>query len=171
MKVLVVIDMQVDFITGSLANEEGQKIVQNVKNKIDEYIENHNTVVFTQDTHPANYLQTQEGRNLPVEHCIKGNEGWNIVPQLRYPQCKSFEKPTFGSIEMAQYTASLSNIEEIEIVGVCTDICVISNAMILKAAMPEIPIRVDANCCAGTTIENHDNALKAMAMCQIDIKH
>lgn len=162
--------MQVDFITGSLANAEGQKIVKNIKDKIDDYLSHGQMVVFTQDTHPANYLKTQEGRKLPVEHCIKGTEGWKIISELRYPECKTFEKPTFGSLEAAQYISTIKDIEEIEIVGVCTDICVISNAMILKAQMPEVAIRVDASCCAGTTIENHNNALMAMAMCQIEIE-
>ena len=169
MKILVVIDMQVDFITGSLANKEGEKIVGKIKDKIDNYISNGDEVIFTQDTHPENYLNSQEGKKLPVEHCIRGTEGWRIVSQLRYNECIIFEKPTFGSLELAKYLSTLEDVEEIEFVGVCTDICVISNAMIVKAAMPEVTIKVDSSCCAGTTVENHENALKAMSMCQIDI--
>lgn len=169
MKILVVIDMQVDFITGSLANKEGEKIVGKIKEKIENYKNSGNEVIFTQDTHPENYLKTQEGKKLPIEHCIRGTEGWRIVPELRYNECIIFEKPTFGSVELAKYLSTLEDVEEIEFVGVCTDICVISNVIIVKAKMPEVPIKVDSTCCAGTTIENHENALKAMSMCQIDI--
>ena len=169
MKVLIVIDMQVDFITGSLANKDGENIIPQLKKEIDKYLNDGQTVIFTKDTHCKEYLQTQEGKKLPVEHCIKGTKGWEIVPELHYPDCLIFEKPSFGSLNLSKYISEIKDVEDIELTGVCTDICVISNAMILKAQLPETPINVKASCCAGTTAENHQNALKAMDMCQINI--
>jgi len=169
MKVLVVIDMQNDFIDGVLGTEEAVKIVDAVKAKIDKYLAAGDKVIYTQDTHADNYLQTQEGRKLPVVHCVKGTHGWEISPKVYVSGCPVIEKPTFGSFELAEAIAALEGVEQVELVGLCTDICVISNAMILKAKLPEVPIVVDASCCAGATVEGHYNALKAMKTCQIEI--
>ena len=130
-------------------------------------------VIFTRDTHSEGYLDTQEGKNLPVVHCVKGTAGWQISSALDVDGSKVIDKPSFGSLELADYVASLGNrnyIEEIELVGLCTDICVINNAMILKARLPEVKVAVDASCCAGVTPESHENALSAMKMCQIEIR-
>ncbi len=169
MKLLIVIDMQNDFIDGALGTSEAVKIVSNVAEKIQEYRKSGGTVVFTRDTHQKNYLQTQEGKNLPVVHCVEGSEGWQISEKLEIAGSKIFNKPTFGSVELAEYVSSLKNLEKVELVGLCTDICVISNALLLKAKLPELPICVDSACCAGVTPESHQNALNAMKMCQIEI--
>lgn len=170
MKLLVVIDMQNDFVTGSLKNEEAVKIIPAVVNKLNSVDENETVVVFTKDTHTPDYLNTREGRNLPFVHCVKGTDGWNIIPELKAYETNKriFEKPSFGSEELADY-AKDAQFSEIELIGVCTDICVISNAMLLKAALPEAEITVDSACCAGVTVESHNNALNAMKMCQIKI--
>lgn len=168
-KLLLVIDMQNDFIDGALGTKEAEKIVENVNEKILEYRNSNDIVVFTRDTHDDEYLNTSEGRNLPVKHCIKGTEGWQITSKIDVKGDKIIDKPSFGSMELAEYVSKL-NISSIEIIGLCTDICVISNAMILKAKLPEINISVDSSCCAGVTIESHKNALEAMKMCQIEIK-
>jgi len=168
-KVLVVIDMQNDFIDGALGTKEAQAIVGNVNKKIMEYKKSGNGIIFTRDTHGRNYLNTAEGRKLAVEHCIKGSHGWQITSEIDTSEAVIIDKPSFGSLELADTISNLPNVVSIELVGLCTDICVISNAMILKARFPEIPILVDSSCCAGVTPESHDNALKAMAMCQIDI--
>lgn len=170
MKLLVVIDMQNDFVTGSLKNDEAVKIIPAIINKLNSVDENETVVVFTKDTHTSNYLNTQEGRNLPFVHCVKDTTGWDIIPELKaYEENKRiFEKPGFGSEELADY-AKDAQFSEIELIGVCTDICVISNAMLLKAALPEAEITVDSACCAGVTVESHNNALSAMKMCQIKI--
>lgn len=167
MKVLCVIDMQNDFIDGALGTKEAVAIVGNVKAKIELYRKSGDTVIFTRDTHTEDYMNTQEGRKLPVPHCIKGSEGWEITSALDTSGCTIIDKPTFGSYELSDYVAGLSDVDGIELVGLCTDICVISNAMLLKARLPETPVSVDAACCAGVTPESHENALKAMAMCQI----
>ena len=156
MKVLVVVDMQHDFVDGALGTSEAKQIVENVKKKVELYWSVGDKVIYTQDTHATNYLQTQEGRNLPVEHCLKA--GAPVV-----------EKKGFGSLELSDMIAGIGEVESIELVGLCTDICVISNAMILKSRFPEIPISVDASCCAGVTPESHANALRAMQMCQIQV--
>ena len=168
-KLLVVVDMQKDFIDGALGTSEAQKIVGNVKEKIENY---DGDVVFTLDTHSEIYLSTQEGKNLPVEHCIKGTSGWELDANLKaLAQGRQiFEKPTFGSVELAEYVVS-KEYTEVELIGLCTDICVISNAMLIKAFLPEVKVAVDALCCAGVTPESHNNALSAMAMCQIEIKN
>lgn len=170
MKLLAVIDMQNDFVTGSLKNDEAVKIIPAIVNKLNGVDENETVVVFTKDTHTPDYLNTQEGRNLPFVHCVKGTDGWNIIPELKaYEKDKRiFEKPGFGSEELADYARD-AQFSEIELIGVCTDICVISNAMLLKAALPEAEITVDSACCAGVTVESHNNALNAMKMCQIKI--
>lgn len=167
MKYLIVVDMQKDFIDGALGTKEAQAIVPNVRKKIEEF---DGEVIFTRDTHHKDYLSTQEGRNLPVEHCIEGTAGWEIDKSLQ-PFCKGLvvNKPTFGSMALAEKIWERGDAQEITLVGLCTDICVISNAMLLKAAMPEVPIIVDRACCAGVTPQSHENALEAMKMCQIMI--
>lgn len=169
MKVLIIVDMQNDFINGVLGTKEAVGIVENVKRKIQKYKLEENVVIFTRDTHTSDYLNTQEGKNLPVEHCIIGTDGWEISKELPVDDSMIIDKPTFGSTVLAHYLRKIGNVEEIELIGLCTDICVISNAMILKASYPEIPITVDASCCAGVTPESHKNALNAMKMCQINI--
>lgn len=171
MKLLVVVDMQNDFVTGTLGTKEAVAVVPHVAEKVAEAVRAGDTVVFTQDTHGADYLDTQEGKNLPVVHCVKGTEGWSIIPQLQeyLPGRLCIEKPTFGSTGLAHYAAR-EGFDEIELIGLCTDICVISNAMVLKAALPEAKILVDSACCAGVTPGSHQNALEAMKMCQIGVK-
>ena len=166
-KILVVIDMQNDFITGSLGTAEAQKIVDKVADRIESF---DGEVVFTMDTHASIYLSTREGKNLPVQHCIRGSEGWRLNKKIESlsEHRRIFEKPTFGSIELANYIVD-GDYTEIELVGLCTDICVISNALLLKAYLPEAKISVNAACCAGVTPESHENALSAMKMCQIEI--
>ena len=169
MKLLIVIDMQNDFINAALGTKEAAAIVPNVAKKIFRYRAAGNLVVFTRDTHHSNYLETQEGKNLPVVHCIEGTEGWQISEKLETGDSKIFNKPTFGSMELADYAAGLENLEEIELSGLCTGICVISNALILKAKLPEVKITVDSSCCACVTPESHKNALNAMKLCQINV--
>lgn len=171
-KILVVVDMQNDFIDGALGTQEALTIVENVKAKIKEYDEQ--DIFVTMDTHTPDYLNTQEGRNLPVEHCIKGTEGWLIRSDIAelLDGASVYEKPTFGSTRLAKDIAGIAAAEdiEIEIIGLCTDICVVSNALLLKAVMPEVPISVDPACCAGVTPGSHEAALKTMQMCQINIE-
>lgn len=169
MKLLIVIDMQNDFINAALGTKEAAAIVPNVAAKILRYRAAGNLVVFTRDTHHSNYLETQEGKNLPVVHCIEGTEGWQISEKLETGDSKIFNKPTFGSMELADYAVGLENLEEIELAGLCTGICVISNALILKAKLPEVKITVDSSCCACVTPESHKNALNAMKLCQINV--
>lgn len=166
---LVVVDMQKDFIDGSLGTGEAVQIVGNVAEKIRAAKARGTDVVFTYDTHLENYLETQEGKKLPVVHCIKGTPGWELDQALQEFSGKTFEKPTFGSRELAQWAAE-EGYDQIELVGLCTDICVISNALLLKAYLPESVIAVDASCCAGVTPASHKNALEAMKMCQIEIR-
>lgn len=168
-QVLVVVDMQKDFIDGALGTAEAVAILPKVKEKIASF---DGEVLFTRDTHFDNYMESQEGKNLPVPHCIKDSEGWQIYDDLQQfitPDTKIFDKYTFGSTELGQYLAGLNDIFGITLIGLCTDICVISNAMIIKASLPEVPITVDSACCAGVTPESHDNALAAMKMCQIQV--
>ena len=171
-KLLIVIDMQNDFIDGALGTPEAVSIVENVKAKIRSYPPA--DILATKDTHEKHYLQTQEGKNLPVEHCIRGSKGWEIRDDIAelLDGVKIYEKPTFGSVAMALDVAEISQSEEIEVemVGLCTDICVVSNALLLKAMMPEVKISVDASCCAGVTPESHDAALETMKMCQVEVK-
>ena len=171
-KILVVVDMQNDFIDGSLGTPEAVAIVENVKAKIREY--DPADIFVTMDTHGPEYLTTQEGRNLPVEHCIKGSIGWLVRKDIAelLDGAKVYEKPTFGSTALAKDIAGIAAGEEIEIevIGLCTDIWVVSNALLLKASMPEVTISVDPACCAGVTPESHQAALKTMQMCQIRIK-
>ena len=167
-KVLVVIDMQNDFIDGALGTEDAQAMLPQLEAKL---AREDALLVFTQDTHGADYLETQEGKNLPVPHCIKPEKGWEIAPSLKpfVEKAAVVEKPTFGSLELPKVIAGLEP-DAIELVVLCTDICVIANAMILKAAFPEVPVSVDASCCAGVTPESHENALKAMKMCQVAVR-
>lgn len=167
-KLLVVVDMQNDFVDGSLGTKEAEAIVLAVKEKIETYKARGDEVVFTMDTHHDNYLETLEGKSLPVKHCIEGSGGWELCPALEGFEGRRFEKPTFGSVLLAHY-AEEGEYEGVELVGLCTDICVISNALILKAVLPGTPVRVDSACCAGVTPESHENAIKAMKMCQIEI--
>ena len=169
MKILVVTDMQNDFIYGSLGTNEAVEIVYSVKDKIDRYLANGDTVIYTKDTHTDDYLNTQEGEKLPIKHCIKGTNGWEIPESVYVRGCHVIEKTSFGSLELAELIAETNNVESVELIGICTDICVISNAMILKARMPEVEIFVDESCCAGTTLENHKNALNVMKVCQIQV--
>lgn len=180
MKVLVVVDMQNDFIDGSLGTAEAVAIVPKVVEKISGF---DGAVLATYDTHDKNYMETQEGRLLPVLHCVEQTHGWEMQDDV-YDAidkkfntggfCKGFTKPTFGSRELAEQLVSLDTgdeIEEVILVGLCTDICVISNALLIKAYLPEVKITVDASCCAGVTPESHNNALAAMNMCQINIEN
>lgn len=167
MKVLIVIDMQNDFITGSLGTEEAQSIMENVKKKIRSYQNIGDAIFFTRDTHDKGYMYTLEGHYLPVKHCISGSDGWNIADGLEVPNCQYVNKQTFGYPYW--YDLLRGPIKQIELIGVCTDICVISNALILKANYPRIPIYVDASCCAGTTPDAHKAALQVMKSCQIEI--
>ena len=168
-KILIVIDMQNDFIDGALGTAEAVGIVDAVKEKIRSYPPA--DVAATMDTHFENYMQTQEGKYLPVPHCIRGTKGWEIRPDIAelLKDAKIYEKPTFGSIELAEDMKAIAEKEEIEIelIGLCTDICVVSNALLLKAAMPEVKISVDPSCCAGVTPEKHAAALETMRSCQI----
>ena len=171
---LIVVDMQKDFIDGSLGTAEATAIVEPVNQLVAGW---EGPVIFTRDTHYENYMETQEGRNLPVPHCIYGTDGWQLEPGLQR-QCDArksrvFDKPTFGSMELSAFLSEKHTedaIDEIVLVGLCTDICVISNAMLLKAHFLETPIRVDSACCAGVTPATHDAALTTMKMCQIIIK-
>lgn len=170
--ILIVVDMQNDFISGALGTAEAQAIVPKVVEKVKGFT---GRVIFTRDTHFENYLSTQEGRNLLVPHCIKGSDGWQICAELA-PLCAEppVDKPTFGSYTLAELLAT-ANIREpigsITLVGLCTDICVIANAMVIKAFLPEVTVKVDAACCAGVTPESHKTALDAMRPCQIVIEN
>ena len=168
MKYLIVVDMQVDFITGSLGSELASAIVSSVVSKVKNF---DGRVIFTRDTHFPDYMNTQEGRKLPVMHCVKGTSGWQICDELK-PYAKTVvDKITFGSVDLPNIIKSYGEeIEEIKLCGLCTDICVISNAMILKAAFPEVKISVDGSLCAGVTPESHNTALEAMKAVQIEIK-
>lgn len=170
-RLLVVVDMQKDFVDGSLGTKEAVAILPAVKQKIESYPEG--TVYATLDTHQTDYLETNEGKHLPVEHCIEGTEGWRIHPEIAdsLRHAVFVTKPTFGSVKLMEMLKKENEKEpiEIELIGLCTDICVISNALLLKAAMPEINISVDASCCAGVTPEKHAAALETMRSCQIQV--
>ena len=167
MKTLIVIDMQNDFVYGALGTPEARDIIPNVMKKIEEYDIREDAIIFTRDTHSKDYLKTSEGKNLPVKHCIIGTHGWEIVDGLEIKCGRYINKPTFGwtGWDALQFEDG----DEIEIVGLCTDICVVSNALILKAMFPEVKITVDASCCAGVTPETHKAALQTMKMCQINV--
>ncbi len=171
-KILLVIDMQNDFINGALGTPEAEAIVERVVEEIKKYPAKN--VIATRDTHAGNYLETQEGRNLPVVHCVKGTPGWELHPHIAAALSRStvIDKPTFGSKELAEKLALLAKTDDLDItlVGLCTDICVVSNALLIKAFLPETPVRVIADCCAGVTPESHQAALDTMRMCQIEIQ-
>lgn len=173
-KILIVVDMQKDFVDGSLGTEEAVAIVPNVINKIESF---DGDIIVTYDTHSENYMETQEGRNLPVSHCIKGTPGWQLDERVhRALEKKNYvtiEKPTFGSVKLPEYIKDHYNPDdiEIELIGLCTDICVVSNALLLKAHFIETKISVDASCCAGVTPESHEAALTTLKMCQVDVSN
>lgn len=188
-KYLIVVDMQNDFVTGALPAEGAEMALANVVKRI-EAADDNTRVLFTRDTHFDDYLQTQEGKHLPVPHCIEGTQGWQLVSVveqawrnnsqiLKYDKrigdvdnlsVHVYNKETFGSLELSQTINLLEDtIAEIELVGICTDICVISNAMLAKAAAPTVPVKVNAACCAGVSVASHNQALEAMKMCQIEV--
>lgn len=168
MKYLIVVDMQKDFIDGALGTSEAIGIVSSVKKYAEKF---DGEIIFTRDTHFENYSETQEGKNLPVAHCIKGTAGWQICDELKELSDGRLivDKPSFGSIELGEYLKNKNDAEEITLVGLCTDICVISNAFVIKAMLPEVPLRVIADCCAGVTPESHQRALESMKTCQIEV--
>ncbi len=168
-RLLIVIDMQNDFIDGALGTPEALAIVEKVKDKIRSYPPQ--DVIATMDTHGEDYMSSQEGQNLPVPHCIRGTDGWQLRPEIGelLQNAAIYEKPTFGSVRLAEDLKALSEMKELELVGLCTDICVVSNALLLKAVMPEVKISVDASCCAGVTPESHRAALATMRACQINV--
>ena len=171
-KILVVVDMQKDFVDGALGTKEAVAIVPNVVEKINNF---DGEIFVTYDTHFENYMQSAEGRKLPVAHCIKGTDGWQlnktVQSALAKKQYTTVEKVTFGSVELPERIKKAVGEEEftIELVGLCTDICVVSNALLLKANFPECEITVDSRCCAGVTPKTHEDALSTMRMCQIDV--
>lgn len=169
-KILVVVDMQNDFIDGALGTEEAQKILPRVVDKINERKAEGYTVIFTQDTHADDYLNTMEGKNLPVLHCVKGTRGWELNDDIGRAAegCAIYEKNTFGSVDLMHAVASLRP-DVVEFVGLCTDICVVSNVLGVKAAVPEAEIVVDSGCCAGATVKGHNAALETMRACQVKI--
>lgn len=172
MKTLIVIDMQNDFVYGKLGSENARSIIPNIAEKIIEYDKNGDMVIFTRDTHFEDYLNTQEGNKLPIKHCIRNTDGWNIVDNIdslvNDNQKTYIDKLSFGYDNWCSYYGQLKD-SDIELTGVCTDICVVSNALILKSLFPENKIVVNSDCCAGTSIKNHENALSVMNSCQIDI--
>lgn len=163
-RTLIVVDMQNDFIDGALGTKEAVEIVDRVKQKIAQYQANGDEIIFTRDTHQSDYLDTNEGKYLPVEHCIEGTKGWDIREGLEVPGAIYVNKTTFGCLDWKEY-----KLEEVELVGLCTDICVVSNALIIKAVYPEVKVTVDASCCAGVTKESHQAALMTMKMCQVEV--
>ncbi|MBE5813116.1 MAG: cysteine hydrolase [Clostridiales bacterium] len=171
-KILVVVDMQKDFIDGALGSKEAELIVDNVVKKINEF---EGEIFVTLDTHYENYMETSEGKMLPVPHCIKGTDGWKLNSEINEAlmdkKHEIVEKNTFGSVDLPNLIKNKINEEEVEIelIGLCTDICVVSNALILKANFPEINMIVDASCCAGVTVEKHKAALETMKSCQINV--
>ena len=172
MKILIVVDMQNDFVSGTLGTKEAEAIVPFVVKTVETAVALGEEIYFTRDTHTDSYPETQEGKKLPVPHCIEGSYGWQIIDELQaYVNTERvINKPTFGSRDLAEILCGLNQkIQQITLIGLCTDICVISNALLLKAFFPEVPIAVDASCCAGVTPESHKNALEAMKCCQIEV--
>ena len=171
---LIVVDMQNDFVTGSLGSEDAKNIVDNVVSRVKYGEDLGEIIIFTRDTHDADYFNTQEGKKLPVSHCVKNTQGWHIVPELKGLASNKMiiDKPTFGSVELMQLIKKANETEpvgEVTLLGLCTDICVISNAMLIKNALPEITVKVDASCSAGVSKQSHNNALSAMKCCQIEV--
>lgn len=167
-KLLIVVDMQKDFIDGALGTEEARAILPAVAARIDRARAENCDILFTRDTHDENYLSSAEGKKLPVVHCVQNSEGWQIDKSLNTDGAEILDKPSFGSAMLGGLVEK-RNYDEIELIGLCTDICVISNALLVKAFLPQARVCVRRNCCAGVTPESHENALKAMAACQIDI--
>ena len=170
MRALVVVDMQNDFVTGSLGSKEAQSIVPNVVAKIKDYKLMDCDILFTKDTHGSNYLSTEEGKNLPVKHCIEYTDGWDLIKEIKHHSgnMNTICKGTFGSVKLAEWFQK-EPYNEIELIGLCTDICVVSNALLIKAFNPNAKIYVDTSCCAGTSPEAHDAAIRTMESCQIHI--
>ena len=164
-KTLIVVDMQNDFIDGALGTAEAVDILPEVRAKIAEYADRGDEIIYTRDTHQSDYMNTNEGKHLPVEHCIEGTHGWEIADGLYREGCEIVNKPAFGYTGWGEH-----DFEEVELIGLCTDICVISNALLIKAQFPEIKVSVDPRCCAGVTPESHDAAIATMKMCQVDMK-
>ena len=178
MNVLIVVDMQNDFVSGALGTPEAREIVPRVVDRVEEGIRRGEKILFTRDTHETDYLNTQEGKKLPVPHCIRGSEGWEIIPQLQEYAAHPIDKPTFGSTDLGALLRARDEdlrrqgkpgVEKVTLIGVCTDICVLSNALLIKAFLPEAEIVVEAACCAGVTPQSHETALSAMAACQITV--
>ena len=191
MKVLIVVDMQKDFVDGSLSTKEAQAIVPLVAETIKQMADKNTVCIFTKDTHDDDYMDTQEGKNLPVPHCIRGTTGHSIVDEVfeaylnskfkymgpfKFPMTETnpivIEKPTFGSIELQNMLYDMNDnepIEEITLMGLCTGICVMSNAILAKATLPEVPVNVVEDCCACVTPESHKTAIEAMKLCQINV--
>ena len=169
--ILLVIDMQTDFVDGALGSAEAVAIIPNVLREIAKF--NKANIIATRDTHPESYMQTREGKHLPVPHCIKDTDGWQIHPAIApaIDGCLVIDKPTFGSTALCEHIVKIAKNEEISVtlVGLCTDICVVSNAMLIKAALPEIEVTVVADACAGVTPDTHAAALTTMKMCQINV--
>ncbi len=176
-KLLIVVDMQNDFVGGALKNDAAEKVIPNIEKKIESYLLNGENIVFTRDTHKNDYMETEEGKNLPVPHCLENTDGWQIVDKLKPDEDNSlinvFNKDTFGCSDLFEYfrKTGSEHFSEIELVGVCTDICVISNAVISKTACPNAHLIVDAACCAGVTPESHDTALNAMKALHVEVKN
>ena len=168
MKLLAVIDMQNDFIDGALGNAQTAAVVEPVRKRIAQCRADGWRVVFTRDTHDEDYLDTQEGKKLPVPHCLVGTQGWQICDGLAIDGDTVLDKPAFGSMQLAAFAQKM-HPQQIELIGVCTDICVISNALLIKAYLPETEVRVEADLCAGVTKESHERALEAMEVCQIEV--
>ena len=173
-KFLIAVDLQKDFIDGSLGTPEARAIVSAAARRIRYCRENGWTVLATLDTHGPDYMDTPEGKKLPVPHCVRGTEGWALNPEIQsaLSGCPAVEKPTFGSVRLPGIIRALTEDDSplaIELIGLCTDICVVSNALLLKAHFPDASIRVNAACCAGVTPEKHEAALEVMRSCQIDV--
>ena len=163
-RTLIVVDMQNDFIDMALGTKEAIAIVPKVQEKIRQYVDRGDEIIFTRDTHFEDYLETAEGKKLPIPHCIQGTKGWEIAEGLYVEGSKIIDKPNFGWPHWQK-----EELEEVELVGLCTDICVVSNALIIKATFPNAIVKVDASCCAGVTVESHQAALKTMEMCQVEV--
>lgn len=170
-KLLIVIDMQNDFIDGALGTKEAEAIVDNVVAKINEY--NPEDIIATRDTHSENYMETTEGKHLPVVHCVKGTHGWQLNEKVEAALrgAKIIDKPTFGSLELVDEVKKICATDdvEIEMIGLCTDICVVSNALLFKANIPEVEVSVDPSCCAGVTPDSHNAAVTTLGMCHVNV--
>ena len=174
MRYLIIIDVQNDFVSGSLGTAEARQMLPALLKKASEF---EGKIIMTKDTHGDDYPDTQEGKKLPVPHCVKGTAGWEFPEALekiqKEKQAKVYEKSCFGSRELAEDIRRLyeeGKIDSVELTGLCTDICVVSNALLIKAAAPELPVSVDASCCAGVTPQKHEGALEVMESCQVTIE-